>query len=76
MKSSGEADAENILVHLFGKDELESRQSVMYNLITEIQHVLPNGKVRILACGGKKLEDAIVLSHKECTDRMVVVNSV
>jgi len=72
MQSSVEADAEDILVHLFGKDELESHQSVLHLHNLEIQHVLPNGKVRILACGGKKLEDAIVLSHKECTDRMVV----
>ena len=70
-KSSGELDAEDILVHVFGKEGLEGRLTIMYNKITEIHHMLPDGNVRILACGGKKLEDTIVLSYAECIERVV-----
>jgi len=75
MKSSGENDAEDILVHLFGKDELESRRGTLYNLITEIHHMLSDGTVRVLACSGKKLEDAVVLSYEKCIERVVAEHS-
>ena len=75
MKLSGEDDAEDILLHLFGKDDLgdgwESRRGTLYNLVTEIHHMLPDGTVRVLASGGKKLQDAIVLSYDECIERVV-----
>ena len=71
MKWSGELDAEDILVHVFGKEGLEGRLTIMYNKITEIHHMLPDGNVRMLACGGKKLEDTIVLSYAECIERVV-----
>jgi hypothetical protein len=75
MKLSGNDDAEDILVHLFGKDDLESRRDILYNLVTEIHYMLPNGTVRILASGGKKLEAAIVLSYDECIERVVLGHS-
>ena len=75
MKLSGNDDAEDILVHLFGKDDLESRRSTLYNLVTEIHNMLPDGTVRVLACGGKKLEDPIVLSYEECIERVVLAHS-
>ena len=75
MKSSGEDDAEDILVHLFGKYELEYRRKDVYNLVTEIHHMRPTGTVRILASGGKKLEAAIVLSYDECIERVVLGHS-
>jgi hypothetical protein len=75
MKLSGNDDAEDILVHLFGKDDLEFRRGTLYNLVTEIHRMLPDGTVRILACGGKKLQDTIVLSYDECIERAVEVHS-
>jgi len=75
MKLSGNDDSEDILVHLFGKDDLESRRGTLYNLVTEIHRMLPDGTVRILACGGKKLQDIIVLSYDECIERAVEVHS-
>ena len=75
MKSSGEDDAEDILVHLFGKYELEYRREDVYNRVTEIHKILPDGTVHVLACGGKKLEAAIVLSYDECIERVVLGHS-
>jgi hypothetical protein len=75
MKSSGEDDAEDILVHLFGKDGLEGYRGTLYYLVTEIHKMLPDGTVRVLACGGKKLQDAIVLSYDECIERVVAGHS-
>jgi hypothetical protein len=72
MKSSGEDDAEDILVHLFGEYDLESSRSTLYNnLVTEIHHMLPDGTVRVLASDRNKLKDAIVLSYDECIQRVV-----
>jgi hypothetical protein len=75
MKSSGDIDIDDILVHVFGKDELQGRRNIFYRNITEVHHMLADGTVRVLACDGKKLEDAIVLSYNECIKRVVGIHT-
>jgi hypothetical protein len=67
MKSCGEVDADDVITHAFGKDN--GHWHMLYRMITEIHHMLPDGTVRILACGGKKLEEAIVLTSDACMAR-------
>ena len=70
MKSCGEVSAQDILDHAFGKDT--GHVPRLYHWISEIHHMLPDGTVRILACGGKGLEDPIVLSENQCREREAV----
>jgi hypothetical protein len=72
MKSCGEIDAQDILLHVFGSDDLKGRISMLYQNITEIHHMLPDGTVRILSCDSNKLQDAIVLTYSECMERVRV----
>ena len=77
MKKCGEIDANDVLAHAFSEDlrtgdGLMARRIDMYLYITEIHHMLPDGSVRILASGGKKLQDPIVLSALECIERVCV----
>ena len=67
MKSCGEVDADDVIAHAFGVDN--GHWHMLYRMITEIHHMLPDGTVRILACGGKKLEEAIVLTSDACMAR-------
>jgi hypothetical protein len=69
MKSCGEIDADDVIAHAFGVDN--GHWHMLYRMITEIHHMLPDGTVRILACGGKQLEEAIVLTPKECMAREI-----
>jgi hypothetical protein len=71
MKSCGEVDADDVLRHAFPKGAFEAHSWMLYRMITEIHHMQADGKVRILACGGKKLEDAIVLTPEECIAREI-----
>jgi hypothetical protein len=75
MKSSGDIDIDDILVHVFGKDELQGRRNIFFRNVTEVHHMLADGTVRVLACDGKKLEDAIVLSYNECIKRVVGIHT-
>jgi hypothetical protein len=70
LKSTGEVDADDVITHAFGEDNGHHRH-MLYRMITEIHHMLPDGTVRILACGGKKLQDAIVLTPDECMAREI-----
>ena len=62
----GEVDADDVLRQAFGKVDFE-----LYRKITEIHHMLSDGTIRILACGGAKLADPIVLTYDECLAREV-----
>ncbi|KAJ1463625.1 hypothetical protein T484DRAFT_1758689 [Baffinella frigidus] len=70
MKSCGEVTADNILRHVFSDGAFETHSGMLYRNIKEIHHMLPDGTVRVLACDGKKLEDAIVLTYDECIKRV------
>ena len=72
MKSCGEVDADDVLRHVFPNGKFEAHSWMLYRNITEIHHMLPDGTVRILACGGKKLEDPIVLTEMECLERETI----
>jgi hypothetical protein len=69
MKSCGEVTADDILRHVFPGGAFEAHSCMLYRNIKEIHHMLPDGTVRVLACDGKKLEDATVLSYTECIER-------
>jgi hypothetical protein len=74
MESCGEVDADDVLAHAFIEDlragvGLVARRINMYQYITDIHHMLPDGTVRILACDGKKLDEAIVLTADACMAR-------
>ena len=61
----------DLLRHAF-PNEFDEKKTMLYSKILEINHMLPNGTVRILACGGKKLEDPIVVTETECLERILV----
>ncbi|KAJ1465365.1 hypothetical protein T484DRAFT_1757473 [Baffinella frigidus] len=69
MKSCGEVDADDVMRHVFPGGAFEAHSLMLYRNITEIHHMLPDGTVRILACGGKKLDSAIVLTPHACMER-------
>ena len=71
MKSCAEIDADDLLRHAF-PNECDEKKTMLYSKILEIHHMLPDGTVRILACGGKKLEDPIVVTETECLERILV----
>jgi hypothetical protein len=48
---------------------IESVSPYANQYITEIHHILPDGTVRILACNGQKLEEAIVLTADAFMER-------
>jgi hypothetical protein len=70
MKSCGEVTADDVLTHAFGTDGLKAHRHVLYNVMTEIHHMLPDGTVRVLACAGEKLVDPLVLTQDECNARV------
>jgi hypothetical protein len=76
MKSCGEVDAEEILIHAFGSEDVKYRRFMLYKNITEIHHMMSDGTVRILSCDGKKLDEAIVLTHEECIERVRTLRTV
>ena len=69
MKSGAEVDADDVLRHVFQNGDFEHHRCMLYRNISEIHHMLSDGTVKILACGGKKLEDPIVLTEKQCLER-------
>jgi hypothetical protein len=69
LKSNGAVDADDVITHVFGEDN--GYNSELLKAITEIHHMLPDGTVRILAIGGEKLENALVLTADECMAREV-----
>ena len=71
MKSCGAVDADDVLRHAFGEGGFDGHSHMLYRKISEIHHMLPDGTVRILACGGAKLADPIVLTRLECMEREV-----
>lgn len=75
MRSCGEVDADDVMRHIFPDGAFEAHRSMLYKNITEIHQLLVDGTVRVLACGGKKLENVIVLSYEECIQRVVAVHS-
>ena len=68
MNSCGEVDADDVMRHVFPGEQFEAHRDMLYRNITEVHHMLADGTVRVLACGGK-LEDAVVLSYRECIKR-------
>jgi len=40
-------------------------------VVTEMHHMLPDGTVHMLACDGKKVEEAIVLTPHACMEREI-----
>jgi hypothetical protein len=72
MNSCGEVDADDVLRHVFPKGAFEAHSWMLYRMIAEIHHMLPDGTVRILAVGGKKLDEAIVLTPDACMARETV----
>jgi hypothetical protein len=75
MKAGGEVTADDILKHVFPDGSFEAHSWMLYRNIKEIHHMLPDGTVCILACDGKKLENAIVLTYDECIERIRGVGS-
>jgi len=75
MRSCGEVDADDVMRHVFPGGDFEAHSYMLYQNITEVHHMLADGTVRVLACDGKKLEDAIVLSYKECIERVVKIHN-
>ena len=71
LKSCADIDADDLLRYAF-PDECNEKRTLLYNKILEIHHMLPDGKVRILASGGKKLEDPIEVTETECLERILV----
>ena len=69
MKSCGEVDADDILKHAFPNGAFEAHSHMLYQNIFEIHHMLTDGTVRIMACGGKKLQDPLMLTKNECLAR-------
>jgi len=69
MNSCGEVDADDVMRYVFPGGDFEAHRDMLYRNITEVHHMLADGTVRVLACGGKKLEDAVVLSYHECIER-------
>ena len=68
-----EFDADDVMRHVFPGGDFEAHSYMLYKNITEIHHMLADGTVRVLSCDGKKLEEAIVLSYKECIERVVAI---
>ena len=71
MKPCAEIDADDLLRHAFPK-QFDEKKIMLYSKILEIHHMLSDGTVRILAYGGKKLEDPIVVTETECLERILV----
>jgi len=70
-RGPGEDDADDVMRYVFPGGAFEAHRRTLYRNITEVHHMLADGTVRVLACGGKKLEAAVVLSYDECVTRAV-----
>jgi len=75
MRPCGEVDADDVMRYVFPGGAFEAHSCMLYQNITEVHHMLANGTVRVLAYGGKKLEEAVVLSYDECIKRAVQLHS-
>jgi hypothetical protein len=62
-------DADDVMSYVFPGGAFEAHSDMLYRNITEVHHMLADGTVRVLACGGGKLEDAVVLSYDESIER-------
>lgn len=72
-KNDSEVDADDVLEYVFGNGELKNRHHTLYENVTEIHHLLGDGRVRILSCEKKKLKSEMVVSYGECLDRVLEV---
>ena len=72
MRVLGDFDADDVLKYAFGARGHRKHSDVLYERITEIHHMLPDGTVRILASEGAKLVDPIILTRVECLQRQII----
>jgi hypothetical protein len=72
MSVLGDFDADDVLKYAFGASGHRNHSDMLYERITEIHHMLPDGTVRILASEGAKLVDPIILTRVECLQRQII----